>query len=50
VLLHVFRHVDAYHGVLIVKEKFGQGTSQLRFTNAGWAQEDERADRTFGIA
>ena len=40
-LLHVFRHVEADHGLLVVEEKLGQGSGQLGFANARWAQEYE---------
>src|SRR4030042_1854189 len=31
--LHKFRHIDSYHGLLIVEEKFRQGTSQFGLSN-----------------
>src|SRR5208282_2855819 len=42
VLLHVFRHVDAQHGALVVKEKLRQSASQFRFAHARGAEEQER--------
>ena len=45
VLLHVFAHVDADHGVLVVEEEFGERARELGFADAGRAEEDERADR-----
>ena len=49
VFLHVFGHVDAQQSVLVVEQKFGEGACQLRLAHAGWAEEDEGADRTLGI-
>ena len=45
VLLHVFRHVDADHRLLVVEQELGERASQLGLADAGGAQEDERADR-----
>jgi len=50
VLLHVFGHVDANHGALVVEEKFGKGAGEFGFADAGWAQENKRPDRPLGIA
>ncbi len=50
VLLHVLGHVDADHGVLVVEQKLGECTRQFGLADAGRAQENERADRTLGIA
>ena len=44
VLLHVFAHVDAHHGVLVVEEKLGQRAGRLSLADAGGAEEDERTD------
>src|SRR5690349_10722567 len=44
VLLHVFRHVDAHHGVLVIEQEIGERASSLRLSDAGWTEEDERAD------
>ena len=33
-LLHVFRHVDAQQGVLIVKKKFGESAREFGFAHA----------------
>ena len=46
---HVFRHVEAYHRLLVVKEKFSQCPRQFRFPHASRAQEDERPDRSLRI-
>ena len=48
-LLHEFRHVDAHHGVLVVEQKFRERLAQLGFSDAGRAQEQERADRAVRI-
>ena len=49
VLLHVFGHVDAHHGLIVVEEKLGQGPCQLGLSDAGGAEEDERPDWTTRI-
>ena len=49
-LLHVFGHVDAQQGALVVEEKFGEGAGEFGFADAGWAEENERADGALGIA
>src|SRR5579862_5467330 len=49
VLLHVLRHVDADHRFLVVEEERGDAARDLRFSDAGRTQEDERADRTVWI-
>ena len=43
-LLHVFAHVDAHHGVLVVEQKLRQRAGGLGLADAGGAEEDERAD------
>ena len=45
VLLHIFRHVDAHHRVLVVEQEFGQRAGQLRLADAGRPEEQEAADR-----
>src|SRR5438876_2972143 len=42
--LHELRHVEADDRVLVIEEEAGQLASQLRLTDAGWPEEDERAD------
>src|SRR5438067_7642296 len=42
--LHELRHVEADDRVLVIEEEAGQLASQLRLTDAGWSEEDERAD------
>src|ERR1043165_9681457 len=49
VALHVLRHVDAHHGVLVVEQVLGERAGQLRLAHAGRAHEDERADRTVRV-
>ena len=48
-LLHVFGHVDAHHGALVVEQQVRQRTGQLCFADAGGPQEDERADGPLGF-
>ncbi len=50
VLLHIFGHVDAQHGALVVKQKFRQSAGEFGFADSGGAEEDERADGALGIA
>ena len=38
VLLHIFRHVDADHGVLVVEQEFGERAGELGLADAGRAQ------------
>ena len=45
VLLHIFAHVDADHGVLVVEQELGERAGELGLADAGRAQEHERADR-----
>ena len=44
VALLVLAHVDADHRGLVVEEELGQRLRQLGFSDAGRAEEDERAD------
>ena len=48
-LLHVFRHVNAYQRVFVVEEKFGEAARQFGFSNSGRPQKYEGADGPFGI-
>ena len=41
----ILAHVDANHGLLVVKEKLGERPRQLGFADPGRTEEDERADR-----
>ena len=49
-LLHVFRHINADHGVLITEHGFRERLGQLGLTDAGRAEEQERTDRALGVA
>src|SRR5256714_6772233 len=44
VLLHVLRHVEAYHRALVVEEKLGERACGLSLADAGGPEEDERTD------
>ena len=48
-LLAVFAHIDANHGLLIVEQELGQALCQLGFTDTGWAQEQERTSWATGV-
>src|SRR6266849_50137 len=48
--LHVLGHVDAHHGVLVVKEEFSKSARQLGLAHASRPEKNERANRTLGIA
>ena len=41
VTLHVLRHVDADHRVLVIEKVFGQRTRQLGLPHTGRSHEDE---------
>ena len=47
-LLHVFRHVHAGDGGLVVEQEVGQGLGQLGLAHARGAEEEEAAERRFG--
>ena len=47
--LHVLRHIDADHRVLVAEHRFGQRASQLGFPDARRAKEDERTHRPFRV-
>src|SRR6516164_9511594 len=49
VLLHVLAHVDADHQLLVVEEKFRQGTREFRFSHTGGSKKNERADGALGV-
>jgi hypothetical protein len=49
VLLHVLRHVDPNHRLLVVEQELGEGARGLRLADARGAEEDERPDRPVGI-
>src|SRR5918994_1919559 len=43
VLLHVLRHVDADHRLLVAEQELGERPRELGLPDAGGAEEDERA-------
>ena len=48
--LHVLRHIDANHGLLIIEQAFCQRFCKFSLTNAGRSEEQEAADRLLGIS
>ena len=48
-LLLIFTHINTRHHILIVEQIIRQGLCQLRLTNSGCSQEDERTDRPLRI-
>ncbi len=46
VLLHVFGHVDAEHGVLVVEQEFGERAGEFGFADARRSEKDEGTDGT----
>ena len=48
-LFHVFRHVNANHGLLVVKDKLCQGLSKFGFPHACRSHEDKGTDGPIGI-
>src|SRR4051812_4429799 len=49
VLLHVLRHVDAHHRVLVAEQELGERPCELGLADARRAQEDERAGRPLRV-
>src|SRR5204862_435616 len=49
VLLHVLRHVDLDHRVLVAEEELGERARELSLPDAGRAEEDERAGRAIRV-
>src|SRR3954463_12229633 len=49
VLLHVLRHVDADHRVLVAEEELGERARQLLLAPAGGAKEEEGAGRPLRV-
>ena len=49
VLLHVFGHVQADHGLLAVEEFGGQGLGELGLADPGGTEEQEGADGAAGV-
>ena len=48
-LLHVLRHVEPHHRVLVVEELLREGLGELGLSDARRAEEQERADRTLAV-
>ncbi len=49
VLFHVFAHIDAHHGTLVVKQELRKCTRRLGLTDTGRAEEDKTSDRPLRI-
>ena len=49
VLLHVLAHVDADHGVVVVKQEPRERTRGFGLPHPRWPEENKRADRTIRI-
>ena len=49
VLFHIFRHINARHGAIIIEQKSRQRFHQFRLANTSWAQEQEAADRAIRV-
>ena len=47
--LHVFGHVDADHGLLVVEQEVGERLGQFGLAHAGGAEEQERSGRTVRV-
>ena len=50
VLLHIFGHIDADHGVFVTEHGLGQCLAQLGLADTGRAEEQERTDRALRVA
>ena len=48
-LLHVFGHVDADHGLLVVEQEVGERLGQFGLAHTGGAEEQERSGRTVRV-
>src|SRR5690606_24945258 len=49
VFLHILGHVELDEGLGAAEHELGEILRQVGFADAGGAEEDEAADRTFGI-
>ena len=49
VLLHVLRHVDLDHRVLVAEQELGERARELGLPDAGGPEEDERAGRALRV-
>ena len=48
-LLHIFRHIETNHRVLVVEQIVGERLGQLGLADAGRSKEQERADGTVRV-
>ena len=48
-LFHVFRHVDANHRPLVIKEKLRKRSRRFRLSDSSRSEKHEHADRTVAI-
>src|SRR6187399_2027236 len=48
--LLILAHVDANHRALVVEQELGEGARRLGLTDARRSEEQERTDRTAGVA
>src|SRR5580698_9776898 len=48
-LLHVLRHVNTDHGVLVIEKKFGEGAGKFSLADASRPKKNEGTDATLGI-
>src|SRR5258708_2019630 len=49
VLLHVLRHAEPYHGLLVIKQEFRQRASSFSLADARRTEKNERAHRAVWI-
>src|SRR5664279_4577687 len=49
-LLHILRHINAHHGVLVIEQEFRQRPRQLGLADYRWSEENKRTNRTSRIA
>ena len=48
-LFHIFRHVDADHGLVIIEQEIRQCFGKFRLPDTGWAQKQETANGSIGV-
>ena len=48
--LLVFTHVNADHGLVVVKEEFGQRSGKFGFSDSGGAEKEKGPNRALGVA
>ena len=46
IFLHVFAHIDSYHIVLVIEERFRKSLCKLCLADARRTEEEERTDRS----